>query len=85
MTKINRPDDLATDNHLQQRGMFIENEHPAVGKYKSINQPMKFKGATFGENWPAPVLGSDTSAILNELGYDTGRIIDLANKQVIKL
>jgi alpha-methylacyl-CoA racemase len=85
LTKINEPRDLAIDTYLQERGMFIENEHPAVGKYKTINQPLKFKGATFGENWPAPVLGSDTSAILNELGYATGRVIDLANKQVIKL
>ena len=65
--------------------MFLNNEHPAIGKYKTINQPLKFKHTKFDNNWNAPELGDDTSSILAALNYDDKRISQLKNTGIIKL
>lgn len=83
-TVINDLPDMENDVYLNQRGMFVENEHPAVGKYKTINQPLKFKQTKFDNNWSAPDLGDDTAGILNELKYSEKELADLLNKNIIK-
>lgn len=83
-TTINELPDLENDAYLNERGMFVENEHAAVGKYKTINQPLKFLQTKFDNNWSAPELGSDSAAILKELNYDEARIAALKNKSIIK-
>ena len=67
-----------------ERKMFAENEHPAFGKYKTINQPLKFKNSDFNNNSNAPVLGADTEAILKELVYTEEKQADLRIKKIIK-
>lgn len=84
LTKVNTLDELEHDAYLTERGMFCLNEHPAVGKYKTINQPLKFKQAKFDNNWNAPQLGEDTAAVLKGLGYSDTDIKDLKKKGLIK-
>ncbi|HLP21964.1 MAG TPA: CoA transferase, partial [Chitinophagales bacterium] len=83
-TTINELPELEHDAYLNERGMFVENEHTAVGKYKTINQPLKFLQTKFDNNWSAPELGDDSATILNELQYDSTRIAALKNKSIIK-
>lgn len=85
LTKINDLHDLEHDPYLNERGMFVQNEHTAVGKYKTINQPLKFKETTFDNNWNAPELGSDSAFVLKELNYTPQQIDDLQRKGVIKI
>lgn len=85
LTPINSLADLETDPHLKSRNMLVENEHPAVGKYNTINQPLKFKEAIFDNNWPAPDLGDDSASVLKELNYSDETVSQLAGKGVIKL
>ncbi len=84
-TTINDISDMEKDVYLNERKMFAENEHPAVGKYKTINQPLKFKQTTFDNNWSAPDLGDDTASVLQELGYSETQITELKNKSIVKL
>ena len=84
-TTINDLSEIEQDIFLNERKMFCENEHPAAGKYKTINQPLKFLQNNFYNNESAPDLGYDTGAILGELNYDTGKINELKNKNVVKL
>jgi crotonobetainyl-CoA:carnitine CoA-transferase CaiB-like acyl-CoA transferase/putative sterol carrier protein len=84
-TAINSLSDLETDKHLNERNMLLENEHWAVGKYKTINQPLKFKQTIFDNNWSAPDLGDDSASVLKELSYTDETIRQLANKGVVKL
>lgn len=84
LTAVNELEELEADTYLQGRNMFVENEHPAVGKYKTINQPLKFKVATFGNNNSAPDLGADSAGILFELNYSGAQIAELKSKGVVK-
>lgn len=85
LTPINELNELETDKYLTERQMFLENEHPAVGKYKTINQPLKFKQSTFDNNWSAPMLGDDTAAVLKEINYTDDRILALKQSGAVKL
>ena len=83
-TTINELPDMETDTYLNERNMFVENEHAAVGKYKTINQPLKFLQTKFDNNWSAPDLGDDSLTVLKELNYNEEQIKELMNKNVIK-
>lgn len=76
---------MENDKQLSERNMLLQNEHPAVGKYKTINQPLKFKQAIFDNNWNAPDLGDDSSSVLKELNYTEEAIQQFSNKGVVKL
>ncbi|HRG89130.1 MAG TPA: CoA transferase [Chitinophagales bacterium] len=83
-TTINDLEELENDAYLNERHMFVENEHPAVGRYKTINQPLKFLQAKFDNNRSAPELGYDTSAILIEMNYNETQIKELKDKSIVK-
>jgi len=83
-TTINELPDMETDTYLNERNMFVENEHAAVGKYKTINQPLKFLQTKFDNNWSAPDLGDDSLTVLKELNYNPEQIKELLKKNVIK-
>jgi alpha-methylacyl-CoA racemase len=84
LTTINDISEIESDAYLNERNMFVENEHAAVGKYKTINQPLKFKQSSFDNNWNAPDLGDDTTAILQELNYTSNELSALKQKGIIK-
>lgn len=85
LTPINSLADLENDPYLQSRNMLLQNEHASVGKYNTINQPLKFKEAIFDNNWPAPDLGYDSASVLRELNYSDETVRQLAGKGIIKL
>lgn len=85
LTPINSLADLEHDPYLQSRNMLLQNEHTSVGKYNTINQPLKFKEAIFDNNWPAPDLGYDSASVLRELNYSDETVRQLAGKGIIKL
>ena len=84
ITTVNELSELEHDQYLNERNMFLNNEHPAIGKYKTINQPLKFKQTSFDNNWNAPELGDDSSSILKDLKYDEKRISELTGKGIVK-
>lgn len=85
LTPINSLSDFENDAYLQSRNMLLQNEHALVGKYNTINQPLKFKEAIFDNNWPAPDLGYDSASVLRELNYSDETVRQLAGKGIIKL
>ncbi len=66
ITPVNTLDDLATDSHLLARQMISTQEHPIAGPVTSVGIPLKFSATPAQPAWPAPQLGEDTEAILNE-------------------
>jgi alpha-methylacyl-CoA racemase len=84
-TGINELDELEQDAYLNERGMFLNNEHAAVGHYKTINQPLKFLANNFENNWSAPDLGVDSASILKEIGYNENQIAQLSLSNSVKL
>ena len=51
---------------------------------KTIAQPIKFASQKDSENWIAPQLGEDTSAILKELNLTDEKINELISQNIIK-
>jgi crotonobetainyl-CoA:carnitine CoA-transferase CaiB-like acyl-CoA transferase len=66
---VHSVDTLIGDEHLADVGFFRKVEHPVEGTKYEINNPNKFSAGLRNEQSVAPYLGSDSVAILSELGY----------------
>jgi formyl-CoA transferase len=70
-------EDLANDEHVRGRDMWVELDHPQRGKWWNVGMPIKLSES------PAlikrsPTLGEHTDEILKEvLGYDDAKIKNL--------
>jgi len=66
--------DLATDEHIRGRDMYVELDHPQRGKWYNVGMPIKLSDS------PAvikrsPLLGEHTDEVLKDvLGYDEEQI-----------
>ena len=75
--------ELAKNEHLHLREMYIEVDHAQRGKYWTVGMPIKLS-ASPAVITPAPLLGEHTVEILHEvLGYDQTRIAKLRDAKAI--
>ncbi|MBN1664519.1 MAG: CoA transferase, partial [Deltaproteobacteria bacterium] len=76
--------DLLTDEHLQERGFFVEIDHPETGLRKYCGLPMKFSDAGTLPGRPPPTLGQHNAHILGAvLGLSSDEIARLKDSGVI--
>jgi len=59
--------DLLADPHLQERGFFVEDVHPEVGRKTIVGVPTRLHGTPGGIQKSAPLLGEDTERVLKDL------------------
>lgn len=65
--------EVLQDDHLIQRGMIQQQDHPTMGKTLAFGSPMRFSGSEPVAPRPAPLLGQHSEEILYEklnLGSD---------------
>lgn len=75
-----------TENHhiADVREMFIDIDHPVIGKMKVNGNPIKLIDMMPRINYPAPTLGQDNVSILKKyIGLNDGEIQELKNIKVI--
>ena len=83
--KVNFPEEIFEDEHLQETSFFRETQHPSEGKLLHPKFPVEFKNTDNGETLHAPNLGENTKEILVGLGYSDFEIESLASKNIIKI
>jgi crotonobetainyl-CoA:carnitine CoA-transferase CaiB-like acyl-CoA transferase len=67
-------DQVARDPQLAMRGMFVEQDHPRLGKLRLPNLPFRFSDLDLGTPAVAPELGQHNAEIAAELGFSETEI-----------
>jgi crotonobetainyl-CoA:carnitine CoA-transferase CaiB-like acyl-CoA transferase len=80
---LNTPADVYDDPHFNQRGFFVDVEHPVVGRFRMPGRPFIMSETPWQLRRPAPLLGEHTEEILQELGYTQDDILILRQTGVI--
>ena len=78
-----RPDEVANDAQVQHSGVIREVDHPIVGRIRQ-NRPAALIAGGVPELRPAVERGTDTDAILTELGRSTDAIAELRAAGIVK-
>jgi crotonobetainyl-CoA:carnitine CoA-transferase CaiB-like acyl-CoA transferase len=60
-------DRIEHDPQLRQREMYLEIEHPALGRYKVQNAPFKLSETPAVNSRPSPMIGEHTQEIVEGL------------------
>ncbi len=70
-------EDLANDEHIRGRDMYVELDHPARGKWWNVGMPIKLS-ASPAKIERSPLLGEHTDEVLKTvLGYDDSKVAAL--------
>jgi crotonobetainyl-CoA:carnitine CoA-transferase CaiB-like acyl-CoA transferase len=77
------PEAALDDRHLLTRGMIVELQHPAIGWYRTLGNPMHFSATPVSYRRPAPMLGEHNAEILTEIGYGKREIARLRKAAVV--
>lgn len=80
---LNTMEDLANDQHFNDRGAFAEIDHPAAGRLKYPGRPFIMSESPWEVRLPAPLLGQHNQEILQELGYSREDVVRLRAQDVI--
>ncbi len=76
-TPVNTPADFSQDPHFQERGFFIEIDHPVIGRHTYLRSAFAYSETPGAIKRPAPLLGQHNLEIYNELGYHEKELLKL--------
>jgi crotonobetainyl-CoA:carnitine CoA-transferase CaiB-like acyl-CoA transferase len=77
------PRDIAANPQLRHRGLFEVEEHAITGRHEIPTLPFRFSRVARWLKSPAPTLGRDNEAILEELGYSGAAIVGLRQSGLV--
>lgn len=69
--------EVIEDAQAIESGYIRTIDHPELGPIKAVGSPIEFSAAALRNAVTAPVLGTDTDAVLGELGYGAADIAAL--------
>ena len=76
------PEQLTRDPHAVAMGLFVEADHPVVGRTRLPRHPAQFEGTPATITGGSPALGEHTDEILSELGMGD-RIAALRSEGIV--
>ncbi len=75
---------VSKDPHSKERGLFVEVEHPEIGKKLVVGPPWKLSATPARVRQSAPLLGEHNQYVLGELlGMSQDEINQLVKEQVV--
>ena len=75
--------EVLSDPQLAARHMIEAVEHVALGPLKVLGVPIKLSDTPGAVRTAPPVLGQHTDAVLRELGFDDGEVVEMRKNGVI--
>jgi crotonobetainyl-CoA:carnitine CoA-transferase CaiB-like acyl-CoA transferase len=72
-----------SDPHLLMRDYFWDAPHATAGKVRQLGSPMRLSATPVRRDRAAPLLGEDSVAVLEELGYAPADIERLLERRVV--
>ena len=76
-------EDLLKDPHYNERGFWVEIDHPVTGTVKYPGAPFKMLETPWQIRRPAPLLGQHNQEVLGKLGYTKEDLVRLRQQGVI--
>jgi crotonobetainyl-CoA:carnitine CoA-transferase CaiB-like acyl-CoA transferase len=73
------------DDPAHHRGVLREAEHPVVGTYREVAQPIAFSSSGQAAHRPAPLPAADTAAVLADAGYTDEEVAALVAAGAVQL
>ena len=82
---VNSRQAMIDDVHLRHRDLFVETEHPTVGRIRQVRPPARYSGTPTGLRRHAPEFGEHTDEILRELlGKTSEEIRSLRENGIVR-
>jgi crotonobetainyl-CoA:carnitine CoA-transferase CaiB-like acyl-CoA transferase len=83
-TTVQTPKDAVEDPHFNERGAWVQIEHPVTGKQIYPGAPIKMGEAPWQVRMPAPTIGQHNIEVYcDQLGYSREDVIRLRESNVI--
>jgi crotonobetainyl-CoA:carnitine CoA-transferase CaiB-like acyl-CoA transferase len=81
---VNTMAEVLTHPHFQERGTFVDMEHPNIGKFKAPGLPYNFSETPGQTASPAPTLGQHNKGIIcARLGYSSEDLVRMFQMGVV--
>ena len=80
---LNTIDEVFKNEQLQDRGFFVEIEHPVIGRTKYPGAPFRPTETPWQIRRPAPMLGQHNEEVYRQLGYNKEDLAKLRESGVI--
>ncbi|MEM9035047.1 MAG: CoA transferase [Actinomycetota bacterium] len=80
---INDLADVVEDPQAEAAGLWAEIEHPDVGSFETVANPIGIRGVDTGPRGRAPAVGEHTGELLADLGLDADEIDRLRSSGIV--
>ena len=72
---------MIEDPQIKASGIVVETDHPIAGRLRQTRSAARFSRTPASIRWGGPALGSDTEAVLTEIGLSADEIAALQAKE----
>ena len=81
---VNELDEVFQDPWIKDSGLVTKMVHKTLGEIPFLQPPVWVNGERLGAETPSPVLGENTTGVLQELGYSKDAIRSLYDAGVVR-